>query len=175
MSERTFTSLELAYMQLQRQGKPRDEAAAVLLADPSLADTLAPAMEREMREEAAARARAEYEASPAGRQEAAARAAQAKADREQLVSNSRALLESEGYAGVGSWHEDDVLVAAGVVERPVSMMSAQEREKAELDLVTAWPTLDPDARRERARELGLDQRTIESARDVLGLGEEGQS
>lgn len=172
---RDMTNLELAFLKLRKSGKSESEAAGVLFADPSLADTLGPQMEREMREEAAARAQRDYEASPAGRQEAAARAAKAKAEREQLVVNSRALLESEGYTDVDQWHEDDVLMAAGVVERPVSAMGFQERERAELELVRSWDTLDADVRRDRARELGLSQLTIEGARDVLGLGEEEQS
>jgi hypothetical protein len=158
----------------------REQALERLAINPDISDLsakiAAEKAERKQREDA--RAQADYAASPAGRREAAAEAAQRREARRNLAAEARELLREEGAGnpalafgvdGLDDLSDEDVLSLAGMTdpepEPEPFVQPLTVHEQAVAELRRDYYTLAPYERRERAAELGVDPAEIEARRD----------
>jgi hypothetical protein len=156
------TDLELAFAVLKDTGASGEEAAAVLQYDPSVTGRLQLQIARKRAEVLQARAdqaREQFEASPAGRADAARYALKAQAERRELIAGARALLEQDGGSAEGL-SDERVLHLTGI-EPSVEAMTLRERDEAQLELASHWRTLSPLEQAEQSQALGIESASVE--------------
>jgi hypothetical protein len=127
-----ISDLSLSVELLTEAGATREEAFQSLAEGNKLpADALA-ARRAQHQERADAEAAAAYEASPAGRREAAETALQTRAERRRMAEGARELLRQSGYSEdvVASWDNQTALVNAGLEESNSARYARELDERA---------------------------------------------
>lgn len=165
-----LTDGQVAHAALQRQGRTKDEATAILLADPSIIGRLAADERAAMNEKAEKIREQAHAASPAGRVKAAAEARNAADERAELVANARILLEQEGSISPGEeMSEADILHLSGIEEQFDRLPQGEQWRRQEIFVAGAdgWENLDLVKQSEAARAVGLTAKEVTRTRAIL--------
>jgi hypothetical protein len=167
---------EIAHGLLVQSGETAEAAWRILAMEPDRVRDLAPQIKQRQEQIAAEAKIASDEAfarTPEGRRIEAARAFRERAEHEKLISEARALIESEHGISTEGMPDDEVLHNAGIAPQ-VALMGLAERDAAAEQLVANWNTLDRGERRARQRELGISDQTISNLTQPETTSQEGE-
>ena len=172
----TFSDQQLLVMALMRQtGASRAEAEQVLAYDPASTERLRPFIERERQhiaDELASADQRDFEASPAGKTEAAKAALAAQAERAELVAGAKLLLSEQGLP-VDSMDDAEALHHSGIEKRP-ELLTQQEKDEGQLALADKWASLDDATKREQAAFYGTTTAAMDKYVGFFVSGAEGE-